>query len=182
MRERLPLVISATALAVALLGSTPLGHAAGSALAKGVPFAEKAGFASNAGKLNGHKSSTKPKAGQIPVVGSNGKLPASLGTTGTAGVQGPAGPAGAQGPPGVSGYEVNQSQPKVISGGDKSAVRAQCSSGKSVFGGGYISSKDDVQGVDTYPTANNTEWTVFVYNVTNGATTVTAYAVCGKVG
>ena len=62
-----------------------------------VPRAKRADFAANAGKLNGHKSSLNPTRGQIPVVGADGKLPASIGAVGPQGDQGPAGPAGAGG-------------------------------------------------------------------------------------
>jgi hypothetical protein len=59
MRQRVPLVISLLALLVALLGTTPLGRAAGNAVAAaGSPFAKTAGYAKVAGdpgKLNGHK-------------------------------------------------------------------------------------------------------------------------------
>ena len=97
MTNRVPLALSTTALVVALVGSTPLGQAAESALDQVVPRAKRADFAANAGKLNGHKSSVNPSRGQIPVVGTNGKLSASIGAVG------PAGPAGPQGPPGRHG-------------------------------------------------------------------------------
>ena len=65
MRQRLPLILSATALLVSVLGATPIGQAAGGVIGKAVPLAL---FAKNAGKLNGHTSSVRPKAGQIPVL------------------------------------------------------------------------------------------------------------------
>ena len=76
MRQRLPLILSAAALLVSLLGATPLGQAAGNVIAKAVPIAL---FAKNAGKLNGHTSSVTPGPGQIPVLGADGKLASSLG-------------------------------------------------------------------------------------------------------
>jgi hypothetical protein len=85
MRQRLPLVFSATALVVAVFGVTPLGQAAGNLIGKAVPVAL---FAKNAGKLNGHTSSVAPKAEQIPVLGPDGKLPASIGAVGPKGDQG----------------------------------------------------------------------------------------------
>ena len=97
MKQRLPLVISVTALTVALVGSTPLGQAAESVLDQIVPRAKRADLAANAVKLNGHRSSFNPKPGQIPVVSSEGKLPASIGAVG------PQGPPGQQGPPGPRG-------------------------------------------------------------------------------
>jgi hypothetical protein len=88
MKQRLPLVLSATALAVAVLGATPLGHAAESTvLKKVVPFAKKAGFATRAGlanraknasAVNGIKASATPTAGQLLPLGSNGRFPSSV--------------------------------------------------------------------------------------------------------
>jgi hypothetical protein len=116
MRERLPLLLSATALLVAVFGATPAGHAAGRVIHAVPPFAKRAGFAKfagtadNAKRLSGHRASTSPKAGDIPVVGANGKLPTSIGAVGPPGPPGPAGsgrgpqgPAGPQGPKGATG-------------------------------------------------------------------------------
>ena len=58
--KRLPLVLSATALVVAVFGSTPVGHAVGSAIPA---FAKSAGYAKQAGNasaLNGIKASKQP--------------------------------------------------------------------------------------------------------------------------
>lgn len=104
--RRLPMIVSTTALVVALLGSTPLGSAARLQLAKVVPFAKQAGTAKvavNALHLNGHVASVGAGPGTIPVVGAGGKLPASLGLVGAAGARGPAGPAGPTGPTGAAG-------------------------------------------------------------------------------
>ena len=116
MRERLPLLLSASALLVAVFGATPAGHAAGRVIHAVPPFAKRAGFAKfagtadNAKRLSGHRASTSPKAGDIPVVGANGKLPTSIGAVGPPGPPGPAGsgrgpqgPAGPQGPKGATG-------------------------------------------------------------------------------
>jgi hypothetical protein len=88
MKQRLPLILSAAALAVALLGSTPLGHAARSA----VPLAL---FARNAGKVDGIAASRKPKPGMLLPLGSDRKFPPSVVP------EGPRGPAGPQGPQGA---------------------------------------------------------------------------------
>ncbi len=55
MRQRLPIVLSALALLVALLGSTPLGEAAGNAVR----------FAVNADKVDGIHASKTPKAHRL---------------------------------------------------------------------------------------------------------------------
>jgi hypothetical protein len=116
MRERVPLVLSAAALLVAVFGATPVGHTAVRVIHTVPPFAKRAGFAKfagtadNAKRLSGHRASRAPKAGDIPVVGANGKLPASIGAVGAQGPPGPAGsgrgtqgPTGPQGPRGATG-------------------------------------------------------------------------------
>jgi hypothetical protein len=107
MRQRAPLVLSITALVVAVLGVTPLGQAtARKVAAKFPPFARTAGFArlaGNSNKLNNHRSTLRGLPGTIPVVGANGKLPASIGAVGPQGPAGPAGAAGAKGDRGPAG-------------------------------------------------------------------------------
>jgi hypothetical protein len=93
MNRKLPIVLSAAALVVAVLGSTPLGHAAGGLVKTAV-------FAKNAGKVNGIKASRTPKAGQLVALGANAKLPSSVVPAGIAGAPGPQGPAGPKGPAG----------------------------------------------------------------------------------
>jgi hypothetical protein len=107
MRQRAPIVLSITALVVAVLAATPLGQAtAKKVAAKFPPFARTAGFArlsGNSNKLNNHKSTLRGLPGTIPVVGVNGKLPASIGAVGPQGPAGPAGAAGAKGDRGPAG-------------------------------------------------------------------------------
>src|SRR5215211_5174815 len=125
--KRLPIILSATALMVALFGSTPVGHA----VASKVPFfAKTAGYANRAGTattLKGIKVSKQPRPGMLLPLSADGKFPASVGLTGPAGQKGekgdpgdrgPAGqkgvagerglqgPAGLRGPSGVSGWDV----------------------------------------------------------------------------
>ena len=63
--KRLPLVLSTTALIVAVFGSTPVGHAVASAIP---PFAKSAGYAKQAGNasaLNGIRASKQPRPGTL---------------------------------------------------------------------------------------------------------------------
>lgn len=97
MRQRAPIVLSSAALVVAVFGSTPVGQAVSSRIP---PFARTSGFAKVAGNsanLNGRHSTLSGAPGTIPVVGRNGKLPASLGAVGPQGERGPQGPAGTAG-------------------------------------------------------------------------------------
>jgi hypothetical protein len=124
-RGRLPLILSAAALTIAVLDSAPLGHAAARALEQVVPRAKKADFATNAGKLNGHRSAVSPTPGQIPVVGEDGKLAASLVAT--------------PGPTGVSGYQIVE---RNVGVGNATSLTLDCPGGKSVLGAGHYFRSD----------------------------------------
>ncbi len=97
MRSRLPLVLSTTALIVAVLGTTPLGEAAGRAMAKVPPFAKRADYANRAGTAANAKKLGGRKASAYARLDARGKLPLSV----LAGV--PSGQAGAKGDPGPKG-------------------------------------------------------------------------------
>lgn len=105
-RQRLPVVLSAAALLIAVLGATPNGFAALKGGAVRVAL-----FAKNSGKVGGFAASKKPKAGKLLPLGKNGKFPASVfpgggrGPIGPEGARGPAGPIGPQGPQGVKGAQ-----------------------------------------------------------------------------
>ena len=103
MKQRLPFVLSATALIVALLGSTPLGNAARQAIPPLATHAKTADVAENAKRLNGFKASLRPRAGTIPVLLAGAKLPAAIGAVGPQGLQGQQGAQGPQGTQGKSG-------------------------------------------------------------------------------
>ena len=77
MRQRLPIALSVTALAVALLGITPLGEAAGTAVS-GVLFAQKAGYAENAGKVGGFRAAKKARPGYLIPLERDGRFPSSV--------------------------------------------------------------------------------------------------------
>jgi Collagen triple helix repeat (20 copies) len=102
MRQRIPIVLSVTALLVALLGATPYGEAATNAVL--------ATFAQNAGKLRGFAPSKSAKKNTVVVRGANGKidrgsLPATASALGVRGPQGAQGPPGTAGAPGQQGLQ-----------------------------------------------------------------------------
>jgi len=99
MKQRLPVILSATALVVALLGVTPLGEAAGRVVRKIPPFAQRANYANVAGNAKA-LGSHKPSA--FALLGADGKLPAAL-VAGAAGGQGAKGDPGAKGDTGTKG-------------------------------------------------------------------------------
>lgn len=103
MKQRLSVILSATALVVAVLGSTPLGEAAGRLVRKVPPFAHRADYATLAGTANNAKALGGHKPSAFALLGADGKLPAALGAAGPAGPKGDAGPAGPKGPKGDAG-------------------------------------------------------------------------------
>ena len=168
MQKRLPLVLSETALVLAALATTPLGAAA-SSVAKAVPYANVAGFAKNSAKLNGHASSASPKAGQIPVVGTNGKLSTSI--------------VGDSGGRGVVGWERAVDQTTVPTGATSYKYEMSCATGKAVLGAGYSLTPNvgDLTLFDSYPTST-TNWVFRFRNATGGAKAISLYIICATAG
>jgi hypothetical protein len=91
-QQRLPLLLSAAALATALLGTTPIGEAAGRVAVKIPPLAQRANYAKVAGTANNAKALAGHKASDFALAGAA-----------RAGAAGAAGPAGAKGDPGPKG-------------------------------------------------------------------------------
>ena len=83
MKQRVPIILSAVALVVAVMGSTSVGQAARSAIASIPPFA------TNAGAVDGIRASRTPMANQLLALNSSRKFPASVVPRGA---RGPAGP------------------------------------------------------------------------------------------
>src|SRR6266568_3424761 len=104
-KRRLPIVLATTALAVAVLGSTSVGGAVGSAVSPFATHAQRADFAKNAGAVSGIKASKRPRAGFLLPLGKNGKFPASVAVGGPAGPKGEKGDQGVPGPTGKNGTQ-----------------------------------------------------------------------------
>src|SRR5205085_4440034 len=123
--QRVSLVLSAVALVVALLGTTPLGHAARGIL----PIAR---YAKNSDKVDGINASRIPRPGYLVPLGVNGRFPqtvGAIGPPGPPGPAGPAGPAGATGAAGVIGGVLVSADTAADSSSPKSA-QAKCPTGK----------------------------------------------------
>jgi hypothetical protein len=187
--QRLPLVLSATALVVALLGATPLGHAAGAAAAKVVPFAKRSGYAANAGAVDGISAARTPRAGLLVPLGPDGKLPASVAPAGPQGLPGPVGPPGpqgAQGDPGLSGVQfVYGLSPG--NGADVAEASATCPPGKQLIGGGMIPNQHLPDGyvavTESGPVEHANAWVAKAMEVKPyaGVWTIEAWAICANV-
>jgi hypothetical protein len=147
MRQRMPIVVSVTALVIAILGATSLGEAASNAV--------RATFAQNAGKLRGFAPSKKSKKNTVVVRGANGKIDrASLpltrgprGPAGPTGLTGPTGPTGLAGPVGATGAAGAQG-PKGDKGdtGSPGPFPDTLQSGKTVRGRYFFADTAEVAG------------------------------------
>jgi hypothetical protein len=169
--QRLSLVVSTTALAVALLGATPLGDAAG-ALATGVvPFAKRSGYATNAGAVRGIKAARVPTAGRLVPLDGNAKIPASVLP---------------EAPPAFSGleyvYGLGHDDPT-----GTAVARATCPDGKKLIGGGFVPNIHLPEGyvamTASGPSADKMTWVARATEVKPYAAVweIEAWAVCAAV-
>jgi hypothetical protein len=155
MKGRLPIVLSLTALLIAVAGTTPLGEAASDAIPR---------FARNADKVDGLHASRTPKAGRLLALNRQKKFPASVLPTA-----------------GLSGLEyatavtaTDSSQPKVI--------LVNCPTGKRVLGGGARvtgGGTNNVRVTEFYASTQS-QWTVrAVENPTTGSSwALTGWVYC----
>jgi hypothetical protein len=129
------IILAATALAVSLFGSTPLGHAAGKLFLPTNSVGAKqlrAGAVTGLKVKNGSLTAADFAAGQLP-----------SGPKGDTGAPGPSGPKGDTGAPGLSGLEVVQGATVHITGSSAVAV-ADCPNGKKAIAGGFSTLGADV--------------------------------------
>jgi hypothetical protein len=189
VRQRLPLILSATSLLVAVLGATPLGHAA--ARVVGVPYAKKAAFAQRASlayealRVNGHRASPTPLANQIPVLGSDGKLPASIGAVGP---KGDKGGKGDKGDPGATNVILRRSD-QTLSTGGFGGQSVSCMNGEKAVGGGAgltgggYSSTFEVLNSGPTPLADGstpTGWSAGAHDSGGGALSWSVWVICAR--
>ena len=115
--NRISTTLAAAALIVAVLGITPLGHAAADAVR--VAF-----FAQNAGKVGNIKASRTPVPGQLLALDAKGRFPASVLPKGAAGAPGERGERGERGPQGAQGVRRAAGSPARLGRRGRSLVRA----------------------------------------------------------
>ncbi len=131
MRDRLPIVLSVTAIVVAVLAATPLGEAAvNQVLPRNSvgPAQLRTGAVTNKKLAPNAVGTTKVRDQSLLAVDfAANQLPA--------GAQGPAGPAGPAGPPGLSGYQAVFTTGASDSTSYKT-LDAVCPDGKRALGGG----------------------------------------------
>jgi hypothetical protein len=196
MRDRLPLILSGTALVVSVLGVTPLGHAAYRAvvpnnsvgprqLRKGAVTNEKLrGDAVTSGKVkNGSLRAVDFKAGQLPA--------GPTGPVGPKGDQGAKGDKGAKGDAGATTVVVRQGLVRTTPGPGASGIffaQADCAAGERAVGGGvglvsgsgsfnlHVSSSTPVPNT---PGATPTGWRGGIYYDGPGITW-SVWAICAK--
>jgi hypothetical protein len=129
MRQRLPIVLSVTALVVAVLGSTPLGTAARNIV---LPR----GSVGTVQLRNNAVTGAKVKNFSLVAADfKRGQVPRARGAAGPAGPAGPAGAAGPQGPAGVLGLQ-NVFTTGAASSTATRQLTAGCPAGKKAIGGG----------------------------------------------
>jgi len=169
---KIPTILASTALAVALFGATPLGHAAGRMIlpknSVGAAQLKKAAV-TGAKVKDGSLMAADFQAGQLP-----------QGPKGDKGDPGAKGDAGAQGAPGLSGYELVASPQTPIAANTTALVTATCPAGKmAVGGGGVTSTGGEVKGFA--PVGGGAQWGIQIRNPGAGSVVAVAIATCAKV-
>jgi len=208
MKARLPLLLSLTALVVAVFAPQTIGNAAlkaGNAVVKHALFADRArnarfaraavhadragkakraDFARNAGAVSTIKASRTPTPNMLLPLDANGKLPSSVGAVGPVGQTGPAGRTGPTGPVGVSAEELVTGDSSTNSNTVKSRS-VSCPSGKKLVGGGAAvnTTSNSLAITRSSPSGDLTTWTAEAQETAAfaGNWKVTVYAICAKV-
>ena len=181
MKASTATILAVTALVVAVLGSTPLGHAAASMVLpkNSVGTAQLKGAAVTGAKIkNGTLTAAKFKAGQLPA-GPQGPK----GDKGDRGDQGPKGDAGPAGANGATHVVARYSASVSVSPGAGAHNSAFCAAGERATGGGaWASGKLYV--TQSYPVASAgetpTSWGVDAFNADGAVQFLKAYVVCAS--
>ena len=187
LKSKAPTILSATALALTLFGSTPLGHAAGSLIVgkNSVGTAQLKKDAVTGPKVkNGSLSAADFRPGTLQpgpagAKGDKGEAgpkgdPGAPGAKGDKGDRGPAGPAG------ISGYKVVLSNGMTLNPGQTASAVAVCPTGKKALGGGFQLSPGATATFSSTD-ANHVAWIVQARNDSAVQGWVQAVAICATV-
>ena len=187
LKSKAPTVLSAAALVVAVFGSTPLGHAAGSLVVgkNSVGTAQLKKDAVTGPKVkNGSLSAADFKAGtfQPGPAGPKGEKgdAGSKGDPGAPGAKGDKGDRGPAGSAGISGYKVVLSNGITLNPGQTASAIAVCPTGQKAIGGGFNGSSGAVV---TFSETDAT-YTTWIAKAHNDAATqgwIQAMAICATV-
>ena len=201
MTTKLNTIIAVTALAVAVLGATPIGHAAarfvlptnsvgaGQLKNNAVTGKKIAKNAITGAKVkNGTLTAAKFQAGQLPA--------GPQGPKGDAGAQGPKGDQGIQGIQGIQGQKGDKGDPgatkvtkrtswgAAIGAGALGSAQALCQAGETLTGGGYYYTTTSNAHALIYDNAPNNAATGWYAGLKNdgpdGWVYPTAYALCAS--
>lgn len=184
LKSRTATILAATALVVAVFGSTPIGHAAGElVLARNsVGAAQLKQSAVTGAKIRKNAvTGAKVKNGTLTTADFKpGQLPA--GPQGPKGDPGDKGDPGAQGPkgePGLSGLEevVGSAQ---IGAGLNGVAMAVCPAGKHAVGGGFTINLGylEINESRAVKAGSLSVWRVYARNTGAGVGLINAYAYC----
>ena len=189
-KSKLTTIVAVTAVVIAVLGTTPLGRAAGGLI---LPKNSVGAIQLKKAAVNGLKvkdgtlMAADFKAGQIPA-GPKG-VPGAQGPKGDPGAQGPKGDKGDAGQPGapglpgasgISGWQRLLAGAVAVAAGGTNGSTANCPAGKKVLGGGYYIY--DATMIASYSgPISDSAWHVDVKNIDNKQGDVQAVAICANV-
>ena len=182
MKLKLNTIIAVTALAVAVLGATPVGHAAARLVlpASSVGAKQlKTNAVTGAKVKNGTLTAADFRAGSLRVGPSGPQGP--KGDPGDAGAKGEKGDKGDPGVAGVSGYQVTSTAGATLAPGQEQHFITGCPAGKLALGGGFASAQY-IELRQSLPINSGTAWDILVKNVGNASGVVWTYAVCATAG
>ena len=175
MSSRLALALSASALVVAVLGSTPLGHA----LVSNVPR-------NSVGPLQLKRNAVTARKLSPNAVRTGHVLDGSLLAADFKAGQIPAGPKGDKGDSGAAGVAERQvvSTSTASDSSSPKSIQATCPAGKqAIAGGGRIDSAAGGRVISSTRPQGSNAWFSQAYEVVSnpGSWTLTTYVVCAKV-
>lgn len=187
MNLKLNTIIAVTALVVAVLGTTPVGHAAARLVlpASSVGVKQlKTNAVTGAKVKNGSLTGLDFKAGALPAGPKGDSGPqGQQGQQGAPGQPGPKGDKGDAGAPGISGYEeLTGHSATDIAPGQEGEALVKCPAGKKAFAGEMSSNVGAYFAPDAFEAmANGAGWYVEAKNVGAVPSQLTVAVICAAV-